>query len=138
LFKGLDTTKIDKTNKLINVLNKKDMLLEKKEDLIYEEHDKFVSVENALALETKKNEILSKELSDCYSSINCLKSANDDLEAKIIKLNECLTSTVEHVSVCINCKDIDIDACHVHVAIIASLNKDIAKLNAQIKIAMMS
>jgi hypothetical protein len=42
-------------------------------------------------------------------------------------------STIEHVSICIRCKDVDIDACHAHVFIIASLNEDIAKLNAQIK-----
>jgi hypothetical protein len=50
-------------------------------------------------------------------------------------LNECPTSssTVEHVSICIRCKDVDIDACHAHVAIIARLNKEIAKLNAQVK-----
>jgi hypothetical protein len=40
---------------------------------------------------------------------------------------------VEHVSIYITCKDVDIDVCHAHVAIIASLNEGIAKLNAQIK-----
>jgi hypothetical protein len=49
LFNGLDRLKVDKINELIDVLNEKDRLLEKQEDLSYEEHDKFVSVE-ALAL----------------------------------------------------------------------------------------
>jgi hypothetical protein len=48
LFKGLDRSKVDKINKLIDVLNEKDRLLEKQEDLIYEEHDKVVEVENLL------------------------------------------------------------------------------------------
>jgi hypothetical protein len=62
LFKGLDRSIIDKINELIDALNEKDRHLENQEDLIYEEHDKFVSVEKTIALETKKNEILSKEL----------------------------------------------------------------------------
>jgi hypothetical protein len=61
LFKGLDRTKIDKINELIDALNEKNRLLEKQEDLLYEEHDKFVSAQNSLALEVKRNEMLSCE-----------------------------------------------------------------------------
>jgi hypothetical protein len=63
LFKGLDRAKVDKINELINALNEKDRLLEKQEDILYEEHDKFVSVQKSLALEIKRNEMLSSELS---------------------------------------------------------------------------
>jgi hypothetical protein len=59
LFKGLDRSKIDNINELIDALNEKDRLLEKQEDIFYEEHDKLVNVEKSLALEVKKNEILS-------------------------------------------------------------------------------
>jgi N-acetylglutamate synthase-like GNAT family acetyltransferase len=55
LFKGLDRTKVDKINELIDALNEKDTLLEKQEDILYEEHGKFINVQKALALETKKN-----------------------------------------------------------------------------------
>jgi hypothetical protein len=48
LFKGLDKTKIDKINELIDALNEKDMLLEKQEDILYEEHDNLISVKNLL------------------------------------------------------------------------------------------
>jgi hypothetical protein len=48
LFKGLDRTKVDKVNELIDVLNEKDRLLEKQEELLYEEHDKLVIAENLL------------------------------------------------------------------------------------------
>jgi hypothetical protein len=51
---------------MIDALNEKDRLLEKKEDILYEEHDKFVSVQKSLALETKRNEMLSSELSACH------------------------------------------------------------------------
>jgi hypothetical protein len=56
-------SKIDKINKLIDALNEKYRLLEKQEDLLYEEHDKVVEVEKSLALEIKKNEMLAFELS---------------------------------------------------------------------------
>jgi hypothetical protein len=54
LFKGLDRTKIGKINELIDALNDKNRLLEKQEDLLYEEHDKFVEAQKSLALEVKK------------------------------------------------------------------------------------
>jgi hypothetical protein len=66
LFKGLDRTKIDKINELIDALNDKNRLLEKQEDILYEEHDKFVEAQNSLALEVKRNEMLSCELSTCH------------------------------------------------------------------------
>jgi hypothetical protein len=59
LFKGLDRAKVDKINELIDALNEKDRLLEKQEDILYEEHDKFISVQKSLALEIKRNEMLS-------------------------------------------------------------------------------
>jgi hypothetical protein len=44
LFRGLDRSKVDKINVLIDAINEKDRLLEKQEDILYEEHDKFISV----------------------------------------------------------------------------------------------
>jgi hypothetical protein len=54
LFKGLDRTRVDKINELIGALNEKDRLIEKQEDLLYEEHDKFVEAQKSYALEVKK------------------------------------------------------------------------------------
>jgi hypothetical protein len=81
LFKGLDRSKVDKINELIDALNEKDRFLEKQEDILYEEHDKFFSVQKSLAIEIKKNELLSSELSTCHESISSLKNLNDDLNA---------------------------------------------------------
>jgi hypothetical protein len=78
LFKGLDISKIDKINELIDALNEKDRLLEKQEDILYEEHDKLVNAEKSLALEVKRNEILSSELFSCNESMSSLKSLNAD------------------------------------------------------------
>jgi hypothetical protein len=132
LFKGLDRTKVDKINELIDPLNEKDRLLEKQEDILYEEHDKFISVQKSLALEVKKNEILSSELSTCHESISSLKNLNDDLNAKLEKVNE-TSSCVEHIVICNRCKDLDVDACNKYASTIIKLNNEDASLNAQLK-----
>jgi hypothetical protein len=129
LFKGLDRNKVDKINELIDALNEKDRLLEKQEDILYEEHDKFVSVKKSLSLEIKRNEMLSSELSTCHESISSLKNLNDELSAKLEKINE-TSSCVEHVVICNRCKDVDFDE---HVTTIAKLNNEVASLNAQLK-----
>jgi hypothetical protein len=118
---------------LIDALNEKDRLLEKKEDLLYEEHDKFVEVEKFLALAMKKNELLSSELSSCHGSIYSLESTKVNLNARIEKLSVA-SSSLEHVSICNRCKDFDIDACNDHVSTISKLTNDIAKLHVQLKI----
>jgi hypothetical protein len=132
LFKGLDRTKIDKINELIDALNNKNRLLEKQEDLLYEEHDKFVDAQNSLALEVKRNEMLSCELSTCHETISSLKSINDDLNAKLEVVNKS-NSCVEHVVICNRCKDFNVDACVEHLTSIAKLNGEVASLNAQLK-----
>jgi hypothetical protein len=127
LFKGLDRAKVEKINELIDALNEKDRLLEKQEDILYEEHDKFVSVQKSLALEIKRNEMLSSELSACHETISCLKNLNDELNAKLEKETE---SCVEHVVICNRCKDFDVDACNEHLTSIDKLNNEVASLNA--------
>jgi hypothetical protein len=108
LFKGLDRAKVDNINELINALNEKDRLLEKQEDILYEEHDKFVNVQKSLALEVKRNEMLSSELSSCHKSVFSLRSLNDELNAKLEEVNK-TSSCVEHVVICNRCKDFDVD-----------------------------
>jgi vacuolar-type H+-ATPase subunit I/STV1 len=131
LFKGLDRSKVNKINELIDALNEKDRLLEKQEDILYEEHDKLINVEKSLALEVKKNGILSSEL--WHESISSLKRSNVDLNARIEKIN-IASSFVEHVSFCNRCKVFDVDACNNHASTISKLNNEVANLNAQLKI----
>jgi hypothetical protein len=76
---------------------------------------------------------LSSELSSCHDSISSLKNLNADLNAKLEKVNVG-SSTVEHVSICNRCKDINIDACNTHAATILKLNDEVAHLNDQLKI----
>jgi hypothetical protein len=106
LFKGLDRTKVDKINELIDALNEKDRLLEKQDDILYEEHDKFISVQKSLALEIKRNEMLSSELSTSHESISTLRNLNDELNAKLEEVNA-TSSCVEHVVICNRCKYIN-------------------------------
>jgi hypothetical protein len=99
---------------------------------LYEEHDKFVSVQKSLALETKRNEILFSELSVCHESISSLKILNDDLNAKLEVANKS-SSCVEHVVICNRCKDFDVNACNKHLIAITKLNDEVTSLNTQLK-----
>jgi hypothetical protein len=91
-------------------------------------------LKNAYALEVEKCENLSRELSICNDSISCLGDENASLNAKIDELNVCKpsTSTVEHVSICTRCRDINVEAIDEHIAMIKEQNDHIAKLNAKI------
>jgi hypothetical protein len=107
-------------------------LLEKQEDILYEEHDKFISVQKSLALEIKRNEMLSSELSACHESVSSLRSLNDELNAKLEEVNKS-SSCVEHVVICNRCKDFDVNACDEHIISIMRwqvlmLNLRLAKL----------
>jgi hypothetical protein len=88
LFKGLDRAKIEKINELIDALNEKDRLLERQEDILYEEHDKFVSVQKSLALELKRNEVMPSKISAYHETVSSLKSLNNDLNAKLEGANK--------------------------------------------------
>jgi hypothetical protein len=60
LFKGLDRAKVEKINELIDALNEKDRLLEKQEDILYEEHDKcWRLVLKCYELRTRQHRILN-------------------------------------------------------------------------------
>jgi hypothetical protein len=91
-------------------------------------------LKNAYALEVEKCENLSKELSICNDSISCLRDENACLNAKIDELNICKpsTSSVENVTICTRCKNINVKAIDDHIAMIKQQNDHIATLNAKI------
>jgi hypothetical protein len=99
--------------------------------ILYEEHDKFISVQKSLALKIKRNEMSSSELSICHESVSSLKVLNDELNAKLEEVKT--SSCVEHVIICNRCKDFDVDACDEHLISITKLNDEVASLNAQLK-----
>jgi hypothetical protein len=134
LFANLNMDQKKKLNELIETINEKDDLLECQEDLLVKENKKNVKLKNAYALEVEKCEIFSKELSMCNDSISSLRIENDNLIAKINELNDCKasTSTVEHVTICTRCRDVNVEAIDDHLAMIKQQNDHIAKLNAKI------
>jgi hypothetical protein len=98
---------------------------------------KIVKLNDSLASLRIENEELiakAKELDVCNVTISNLRSENDILHAKVVKLKSCKTSTstVEHVSICTRCRDINVDAIHDHLALIKKQNNHIAQLNAKI------
>jgi SPX domain protein involved in polyphosphate accumulation len=133
LFTNLNMDQ-NKLNELIETINEKGDLLECQEDLLVKENEKFVKLKNAYALEVEKCENLFKELSMCNDSISSLRIENDNLIAKIDELNACKpsTSTVEHVTICTRCRDINVEAIDDHLAMIKQQNDHIATLNAKI------
>jgi hypothetical protein len=120
LFANLNMDQKKKLNELIETINEKDGLLECQEDLLVKENKKFVKLKNAYALEVEKCENLSSELSMCNVSISCLRNENASLNVKIDELNVCKpsTSSVEHVTICTRCRDINVEAIDDHIAMI--------------------
>jgi hypothetical protein len=115
-------------------------------------------LKNAYAQEEEKCKNLSKELSICHDSISSLRTENASLVSKIEKLNVCndsisclrdenirlnakveelnacksSTSTVDHVTICTRCRDVNIEAMDNHLAMIKQQNDHIAKLTTKI------
>jgi hypothetical protein len=88
----------------------------------------------SLRIENEKLIAKAKELDVCNASISDLRDKNDILRAKIVELNSCKpsTSTIEHVTICTRCRDVNIDAIHDHMTMIKQQNDHIAKLDAKI------
>jgi prefoldin subunit 5 len=61
-----------------------------------------------------------KDLNICNDSISYLRDENVKLNAKIEELNACKpsTSTVDHVSICTRCRDVNVEAMNDHLAMI--------------------
>jgi uncharacterized protein YdcH (DUF465 family) len=76
----------------------------------------------------------AKDLNVCNDIVSNLRNENAILHAKIDELNVCKpsTSTIDHVSICMRCRDINVDAINDHIAMIKQQNDHIAKLDAKI------
>jgi hypothetical protein len=92
--------------------------------------------ESISSLKTENASLISKarDLNVCNDSISCLRDENAILHAKIDELNACkpFTSTVDHVTICTRCRDVNVDAIHDHLALIKQQNDHIAQLTAKI------
>jgi predicted RNase H-like nuclease (RuvC/YqgF family) len=84
--------------------------------------------ESISSLRTENASLISKakDLNVCNDSISCLRDENEILNAKIEELKSCKPSTVDHVSICTRCRDINVDAINDHLALIKQQNDHIA------------
>jgi hypothetical protein len=89
---------------------------------------------SSLKIENDKLISKAKDLNVCNVSISCLRDENAMLKSKVDELKCCKpsTSTVDHVSICMRCRDINVDAIHDHLALIKQQNDHIAQLTAKI------
>jgi hypothetical protein len=92
--------------------------------------------ESISSLKTENASLISKakDLNVCNDSISYLRDENAILHVKIDELNACKpsTSTVDHVTICTRCRDVNVDAIHDHLALIKQQNDYIAQLTAKI------
>jgi hypothetical protein len=96
--------------------------------------DKLNESISSLKIENDKLIAKAKDLNVCNVSISCLRNENVMLKSKIDELKSCKpsASTVDHVSICMRCRAINVDAIHGHIAMIKQQNDHIAKLAAKI------
>jgi predicted nuclease with TOPRIM domain len=92
--------------------------------------------ESVSSLRTRNASLISKikYLNVYNDSISCLRDENAILNAKIDELNVCKPSisTVDHVTICTRCRDVNVEAIHDHLALIEQQNDHIAQLTAKI------
>jgi chromosome segregation ATPase len=123
-------TKVEKSNvchdSIVNLKNDNTSLIAKIDKLN----------ESIASLKTENEKLISKakDLIACNVSVSNLRNENAILHAKIDELNTCKpsTSTVDHVTICTRCRDINVDAIHDHLALIKEQNDHIAQLTAKI------
>jgi hypothetical protein len=122
--------KVKKSNgchdSIANLRNEKASLIAKIDKL--NESISSIKIENASLISK------DKDLNVCNVYISNLRNENAILHAKIDELNACKpsTSTVDHVTICTRCRDINVDAIHDHLALIKEQNDHIAQLTAKI------
>jgi 3D (Asp-Asp-Asp) domain-containing protein len=89
---------------------------------------------SSLKIENDKLISKAKDLNICNVSISNLRNENAMLHAKIDELNACKpsTSSVDHVTICTRCRDINVDAIRDHLALIKQQNDHIAQRTSKI------
>jgi chromosome segregation ATPase len=122
--------KVEKSNvshdSIVNLKNDNASLIAKIDKL--NESISSLKIENASLISK------AKDLNVCNASISNLRDENAILRAKIDELNVCKpsTSSIDHVSICTRCRDVNVDAIHDHLALIKEQNDHIAQLTAKI------
>jgi hypothetical protein len=96
--------------------------------------DKLNESISSLKIENASLILKAKDLNVCNDSISYLRDENAMLKSKIDELNVCKpsTSTVDHVTICTICRDINVDAIHDHLALVKQQNDHITQLTTKI------
>jgi DNA repair exonuclease SbcCD ATPase subunit len=96
--------------------------------------DKLNESISSLKIENASLNSEAKDLNVCNEFISYLRAENAMLKSKIDELNVCKPSTpsVDHVTICTRCRDINVDAIHDHLALVKQQNDNIAQLTAKI------
>jgi uncharacterized protein YjcR len=101
-------------------------------------HDSITNLRNESisCLRTENASLISKakDLNVFNDTISCLRDENAILHAKIDELNvfKPSTSTIDHVTICTRCRDINVEAIHDHLALIKQQNDHITQLSTKI------
>jgi ubiquinone biosynthesis protein UbiJ len=100
-------------------------------------HESISSLRNEnanLISKVKDLNVKIDELNVCNDTISSLRDENVILNAKIEELKTCKpsTSTVDHVTICTRCRDVNVEAIDGHLAMIKQQYDHIAKLTAKI------
>jgi hypothetical protein len=108
--------KVEKSNVCHNLIDN----LRNENCILLAKIDKLNESISSLKIENDKLIAKAKGLNVCNDVISNLRNENAMLHAKIDDLNVCKpsTSTVDHVSICMRCRDINVDAIHDHLALI--------------------
>jgi hypothetical protein len=87
--------------------------------------ERNLKLEKTLPHEEEESKILTNALNENHENVARLKNEISDLkhEFKCIHASHASKSSIEHISICTGCKDIDIDAYDANIAIIKSLNE---------------
>jgi hypothetical protein len=96
--------------------------------------DKLNESISSLKIENASLISKAKDLNVCNVSISNLRNENAILHVEIDEINDCKpsTSTVDHVTICTRCRDINVDVIHDHLALMKEQNDHIAQLTAKI------
>jgi hypothetical protein len=123
-------TKVEK----LNACNDSIVSLRNENASLIAKIDKLNESISSLKIENDKLISKAKDLSVCNDSISSLRNENAILHAKIDDLNACKpsTSTVDHVSICTRCRDVNVEAIDDHLALIKQQNDHIPQLTAKI------
>jgi hypothetical protein len=118
----------------LNVCDDSLVKLKNDNDNLIAKIDKLNEPIASLKIENDKLITKAKNLNVCNDIVSNLRNENVMLHAKIDELNVCKpsTSTIEHVTICTRCRDINVDVIHDYLALIKQQNDHIAQLSAKI------